>query len=133
MRLFIQLSDGQPIGHPITESNMRYSFPNVNLENLPSDFCSFERVPKPSIGIYEVYDGLRYEMIDGVVKDVHIVRPMTDEERADKIEKSKQVKPFNSWIFNEETCAYDAPIPKPEGSERYKWNEDNQSWYVYNP
>jgi hypothetical protein len=72
-------------------------------------------------------------MIDGVVKDVHIVRPMTDEERADKIEKSKQVKPFNSWIFNEETCAYDAPIPKPEGPERYKWNEDNQSWYVYNP
>lgn len=35
-------------------------------------------------------------------------------------------KPFNSWILNEDTCLWEAPIPMPEGF--YTWNEDNQSW-----
>jgi hypothetical protein len=35
-------------------------------------------------------------------------------------------KPFASWILDEETCLWNAPIAKPEGN--YKWNEDEQSW-----
>jgi hypothetical protein len=35
-------------------------------------------------------------------------------------------KPFASWIFDEETCLWNAPIAKPEGEHR--WNEDNLSW-----
>ena len=35
-------------------------------------------------------------------------------------------KPFASWILDEETCLWNAPIAKPEGN--YTWNEDEQSW-----
>lgn len=35
-------------------------------------------------------------------------------------------KPYESWVFNEETYLWDAPIPKPEGA--YVWNEENQTW-----
>lgn len=35
-------------------------------------------------------------------------------------------KLFNSWILDEPTCTWEAPIPKPEGY--YKWNEETQSW-----
>ena len=35
-------------------------------------------------------------------------------------------KPYASWVLNEETCWWNAPIAKPEGD--YSWNEDNQSW-----
>lgn len=35
-------------------------------------------------------------------------------------------KPFNSWILNEDTCLWEAPVPMPD--ESYIWNEDNQSW-----
>ena len=35
-------------------------------------------------------------------------------------------KPFASWILDEETCLWNAPIPRPEGD--YTWNEDEQSW-----
>jgi hypothetical protein len=31
-----------------------------------------------------VYEGVTYQWFDGVVKDVHSVRPMTDEERTTK-------------------------------------------------
>jgi hypothetical protein len=33
---------------------------------------------------YEVYEGVTYQWFDDIVKDVHNVRPMTDEERAAK-------------------------------------------------
>lgn len=35
-------------------------------------------------------------------------------------------KPFPSWVFNEETCSWDAPVAKPEGV--YIWNEELQQW-----
>ena len=44
-------------------------------------------------------------------------------------------KPFNSWVLNETTCLWEAPISKPTLTEEqfdnanyYKWNEDTQSW-----
>ena len=37
-------------------------------------------------------------------------------------------KPYNSWILNENTCLWDAPIPKPQDNNVYDWNEETQSW-----
>jgi len=39
-------------------------------------------------------------------------------------------KPYDSWVLNEETCWWQAPIPYPENSEGiyYQWNESAQSW-----
>lgn len=38
------------------------------------------------------------------------------------------VKDFPSWIFNEETCRWDPPIPHPNDGGDYSWDEINQSW-----
>ena len=40
-------------------------------------------------------------------------------------------KPFNSWVLNEETCLWEAPVAFPEDGERYKWNENNQTWETF--
>jgi hypothetical protein len=37
-------------------------------------------------------------------------------------------KTFPSWILNEETCQWDAPVAKPEGEGVYVWNEENTQW-----
>ena len=37
-------------------------------------------------------------------------------------------KPFNSWILNETTCRWEAPVAYPDDGERYTWNETNQTW-----
>jgi len=44
-------------------------------------------------------------------------------------------KPFNSWILNEETCLWDAPVAKPELTQEqidnnnyYIWNEETKQW-----
>ena len=39
-------------------------------------------------------------------------------------------KPFSSWMFNEETCIWDPPSPRPEGC--YFWDEQQLSWiYIH--
>ena len=37
-------------------------------------------------------------------------------------------KPFNSWILNETTCRWEAPIALPDTENRYNWNEETQQW-----
>jgi hypothetical protein len=37
-------------------------------------------------------------------------------------------KLFNSWILNENTCIWEAPVAKPNNGERYSWNELTLAW-----
>jgi len=37
-------------------------------------------------------------------------------------------KPFNSWILNESTCLWNAPVAYPSNNGNYKWNETNLNW-----
>lgn len=37
-------------------------------------------------------------------------------------------KPYASWILNEDTCLWDAPVVYPTDGKRYQWNEDQQNW-----
>ena len=37
-------------------------------------------------------------------------------------------KPFNSWILNETTCLWNAPVIKPDDGQDYIWNETIQNW-----
>jgi hypothetical protein len=37
-------------------------------------------------------------------------------------------KPYPSWILNETTCQWEAPIPYPGGPTEYVWDEQQQAW-----
>ncbi len=37
-------------------------------------------------------------------------------------------KPFESWVIDEETCRWEAPVPYPTDGVIYSWNEENQDW-----
>jgi hypothetical protein len=39
-------------------------------------------------------------------------------------------KPFSSWVLNEETCRWEAPIPCPGDPEDYFWDEDVKQWVL---
>jgi VIT1/CCC1 family predicted Fe2+/Mn2+ transporter len=67
--------------------NFRQVFPDIDTENLPADrFAKFIRVQAPEAGTYEVAEH-SYGWVDGVVKDLWTIRPMTEEEKADKFEQ----------------------------------------------
>lgn len=37
-------------------------------------------------------------------------------------------QPYASWILNEDTCQWQAPVPVPQDGYLYIWNEQAQSW-----
>jgi hypothetical protein len=41
-------------------------------------------------------------------------------------------KPFNSWILNETTCLWEAPVAIPQDGNFYEWNEETLSWDLTN-
>jgi hypothetical protein len=39
-------------------------------------------------------------------------------------------KPYPSWVLNEETCQWQAPVPYPTDGGSYYWDEATQSWVL---
>ena len=37
-------------------------------------------------------------------------------------------QPYPSWVLNEDTCRWDAPIARPEDGKDYVWDESNKEW-----
>jgi|5_EtaG_2_1085323.scaffolds.fasta_scaffold21419_4 hypothetical protein len=35
---------------------------------------------------------------------------------------------FPSWIIDEDTCVWKAPVVKPDDGQKYLWNEETQQW-----
>jgi hypothetical protein len=40
-------------------------------------------------------------------------------------------KPYASWLLDEDTCLWNAPVPYPDDGNRYQWDEDSLSWVGY--
>ena len=45
------------------------------------------------------------------------------------------IKPYNSWVLNETTCLWEAPVVKPnltqeqiDNESYYSWNEETTTW-----
>jgi hypothetical protein len=39
-------------------------------------------------------------------------------------------KPFDSWLLNNETCLWEAPVSPPLNANNYYWDEATRSWVV---
>jgi hypothetical protein len=39
-------------------------------------------------------------------------------------------QPFPSWVLNEETCLWDAPVAMPTDGQSYTWDEATTNWVV---
>ncbi len=38
------------------------------------------------------------------------------------------VKPHLSWVLNEDSCRWEAPVAYPDDGNIYEWNESDQQW-----
>lgn len=132
MELFIRIKDGQPFEHPILGDNFRQAFPDVDTNNLPAEFARFVRVEFPMLGPYKKNLTVSYQLINGVYTDVFAWEEMTAEEIAVTQQEAKdswtENGGFASWLFNETTCSFEAPIPYPNDDKRYSWNEEQLAW-----
>ena len=37
-------------------------------------------------------------------------------------------KPYASWVLDEQTCLWNAPVAMPNDGGNYAWNESTQAW-----
>lgn len=37
-------------------------------------------------------------------------------------------KPYASWVLNEGTCLWNAPVAYPTDNKMYRWDEDTTNW-----
>jgi hypothetical protein len=37
-------------------------------------------------------------------------------------------KPYDSWVLDEETCRWEAPVPYPDDGVMYEWDEETTDW-----
>ena len=76
MELFIRIVNGQPFEHPIFGDNFRQAFPEVDTENLPSEFARFIKVT-PTPAEFEVPVGSTYVWSGAAVTEVWTYAPMS--------------------------------------------------------
>ena len=134
-KLYIKVDENSVfVDHPHFERNVRELYPDHDFEaGPPIGWMEFVRVEPPELGVYELFDetiggnialafshnGLSYDIVDGVYKDVWHTRSMTEEE---KTEKQNEVKSYwadfittsdgaaySHYVFDEEHCAFVDP------------------------
>lgn len=132
MQLFIQIKDGLPFEHPVVEDNIKQIIKDFDFDNPPEGWAKFVRKPRPDLGVYEVYTGVTYVWNGDMVEDSHITRPMTEQEKQEKINLTHSIwaaqQGHASWTFNEALCAYVPPVQYPNDGKRYYWDEPTLSW-----
>ena len=42
-------------------------------------------------------------------------------------------KPFASWVLDEDTCRWDAPVAMPTDGKQYQWDEATTAWKEVQP
>jgi hypothetical protein len=73
---------------------------------------------------YNTYGGVHTSGGTPLRKNYAMVGGTYDEQR----DAFLPIKNFDSWILNEETCCWEAPVPKPNDGPYYLWDEDTVSW-----
>ena len=136
MNLYIETENGVTKNHPAFEDNLIQAFGAV-----PTQWEAFIRVERPVATIYQVFDSEKptYQKIDGVWTDVWSLRDMTAEEKSAKQQAEKDnwsALPnrdnFTAWTFDEATCAYAPPTPRPTDGN-YFWQGTTNSWVIRPP
>ena len=74
--------------------------------------------------LYKTNDVWKQTYTDGTRKNFAGINYKYDE----SLDAFIPPKPFMSWILNEDTCLWEAPIDKPDDENDYNWNEQTQNW-----
>jgi hypothetical protein len=131
MNLYIETENGWVKNHPAFEDNLLEAFGVI-----PEHWEPFVRVPAPELGMYQklASPGAAYLKINGVWTDVWTIIDMTAEEKAAKQQEAKNNwaslpdrDNFTAWVFDEATCSYKPPIPRPTDRPVF-WQGTTHSW-----
>jgi len=121
----------------------------LNYQNIVTKVCTGKNEDETDTNIELVYQHMfgqlckrtSYNTRGGVHYDPVTNEPSADQSKAFRknyagvgytYDHSRDAfippKPFDSWVLNETSCLWEAPVEYPDDGERYTWNEDTTSW-----
>ena len=88
------------------------------IRNIVGEYTTWKKASYNTKGVVHTGGGIPFR------KNFPGVGWIYDETRdAFRIEQ-----PYPSWVLNEQTCLWEAPVEAPEYSRFYSWNEQDQVW-----
>tara|TARA_Y100000004_G_scaffold29163_1_gene30113 strand:- start:211 stop:576 length:366 start_codon:yes stop_codon:yes gene_type:complete len=88
----------------------------VESEDLGKQFCR-QLYGQDTVWVQTSYNGNKY-------KNFAVIGYKFDTDRNAFIAP----KPYDSWVLDEETCIWDAPVPCPGDRLLYRWDEESRQW-----
>jgi hypothetical protein len=89
----------------------------------------------------DVYKQTSYNTRGGVHYDPETGEPSEDQTKAfrknyagigytydEALDAFISPKPYESWVLDEDTCLWEAPVPYPTDGADYTWDEETVSW-----
>ena len=82
---------------------------------------------------YNTKHGVHYGMVSGsYVPDGGIQLRKNYAGKGYTYDKSRdafiKLKPYASWILDEDSCLWEAPVSYPDDDKDYSWDEDGGAW-----
>jgi hypothetical protein len=129
--LFIKVENNNATNHPVMIENLMLIYPNFDINNPPDGYLLFNKATIPiSTNPYIIHEP-SYVITNNVVNELYTVRMITTEEKNQLFNKMEEIKPYTSWILNEETCKWEPPVSYPTDEKKYYWDEDSQGWISF--
>jgi len=121
----------------------------LNYQNIVTKVCTGKNEDETNANIELVYQNMfgqlckrtSYNTKGGVYYDPATNEPAADQSKAFRknyagigytYDQSRDAfippKPFDSWVLDEQSCLWEAPVAYPTDGQQYEWNEETTSW-----
>ena len=121
----------------------------LNYQNIVTKVCTGKNEDETDTNIELVYQHMfgqlckrtSYNTRGGVHYDPVTNEPSADQSKAFRknyagvgytYDHSRDAfippKPYDSWVLNESSCLWEAPVAYPDDGQMYTWNEETTSW-----
>lgn len=118
---FAELDDNNVVKRVITVAEKDCLDSNGNIsEEVGAEFC--RTITAPNIGKWVI----TYPDGSSPRKNFAGMNDYFDEERNAFITP----KTFNNWVFDEESCRWVPPVPRPNDGKIYSWSQEETCWVL---
>jgi hypothetical protein len=121
----------------------------LNYQNIVTKVCTGKNEDETDTNIELVYQNMfgqlckrtSYNTRGGVHYDPETNEPSADQSKAFRknyagigytYDETRNAfippKPFDSWVLDEQSCLWEAPVAMPDDDQMYTWNEETTSW-----
>lgn len=132
MNFLIKIENGKPVNDPILEENLRFFYPDLDVNNPPEGYAKFVRKPYPELKPFQTIESTEY-VIDIKLTVESKTTVWTDKYNIGTLSELEIISIANAEIqdANERMRKqFNAPYPAPKDGNLYVWASKSNKWVI---